>query len=136
VHVVDRDWPPPRYSATSTIVASTALILTNAKPCAERIFSVSAAVLSGRNDLQTAFGRTLDATTRLGIALVFTEVKGCRYCKAVHTFAATTFGRIPADELELFRQAAPRSSTAPPPSRKGLSKSRGKVSDADLEAVR
>jgi AhpD family alkylhydroperoxidase len=73
-------------------------------------------VLSGCNDLQTAFGRALDATTRHGIGLVFTEVNGCRYCKAVHTFAATTFGKIPADELELFQQAAPRSlSTAPPP---------------------
>jgi hypothetical protein len=75
VLVVDRDSPPPRYSGPSTIVASTALILTNAKPCAGRILSVSAAVLSGCNDLKTAFGRTLDATTRHGIALVFTEVK-------------------------------------------------------------
>jgi AhpD family alkylhydroperoxidase len=73
-----------------------------------------------------------------GVALVFTEVNGCRYCKAVHTFAATTFGNIPADELELFQQAAPRGlSTAPlPPSRRRQSKSHGKVSDADLEAVR
>jgi AhpD family alkylhydroperoxidase len=94
-------------------------------------------VLSGCNDLQTAFGRTLDATKH-GIALVFTEVNGCPYCKAVHTFAATTFGKIPADELELLQQAAPRSlSTAPPPpSRRRQSKSHGKVSDADLEAVR
>jgi AhpD family alkylhydroperoxidase len=73
-----------------------------------------------------------------GVALVFTEVNGCRYCKAVHTFAATIFGNIPADELELFQQAAPRGlSTAPlPPSRRRQSKSHGKVSDADLEAVR
>jgi hypothetical protein len=48
-------------------------------------------------------GRTLDATTRHGIALVFTEVNGCR--KAVHTFAATTFGKIPGGELELSEQA-------------------------------
>ncbi|SRR5258708_11618651 len=105
VHVVDRGSPLPGYSATSTIVASTALILTNAKPCAGRILSVSAAVLSGCNDLKTAFGRTLDATTRHGIALVFTEVNGCRYCKAVHT----------------FQQAARRSlSTAPALAKKAI----------------
>jgi AhpD family alkylhydroperoxidase len=98
---------------------------------------VSAAVLSWCNAVQTAFGRTLDATTRHGIALVFTEVNGCRCCKAIHTFAATTFGKIPADELELSELAAPRGlSTAPPPSRRRQSKSNGKVSDADLEAVR
>jgi len=34
---------------------------------------------------------------------VFTEVNGCR--KAVHTFAVTTFGKIPGGELELSEQA-------------------------------
>jgi AhpD family alkylhydroperoxidase len=87
--------------------------------------------------VQTAFGRILDATTRHCIALVFTEVNGCRYCKAIHTFAATTFGKIPADELELSELAAFRGlSTAPPLSRRRQSKSHGKVSDAGFEAVR
>ncbi|MBO0877846.1 MAG: carboxymuconolactone decarboxylase family protein [Pseudonocardia sp.] len=54
------------------------------------------------NGLQTALSRTLDATTRHGIAHAVTEVNGCSYCKAIHTFAAT-FGRISAEETELFQ---------------------------------
>jgi hypothetical protein len=42
------------------------MILTNAKPCAGRILSVSAALLSLCNDLQTAFGRA-DTRTAGGL---------------------------------------------------------------------
>jgi uncharacterized peroxidase-related enzyme len=107
-------------------------------PNMHRVLSLSPAVLSGWNDLQTALGRTLDATTRHGIAHAVTEVNGCRYCKAVHTFAATTFGKIPAGELELFQQGRasdPKRSAAVAFAKKVI-ETRGKVSDADLEAVR
>ena len=61
-------------------------------PNMHRVLSISPAVLDGWNDLQTELNRTLDATTRHGIAHAVTEVNGCRYCKAVHTFAAMDFG--------------------------------------------
>ena len=103
-----------------------------------RALALSPAVLNGWSDLQTALSRTLDATTRHGIAHAVTEVNGCRYCKAIHTFTATAFGRIPAEEQELFRQGRasdPKRSAAVAFAKKVI-ETHGKVSDADLNAVR
>jgi uncharacterized peroxidase-related enzyme len=103
-----------------------------------KIMSLSPNALNGWAGLQGALAKTLDAKTRDGIALAVSQVNGCHYCLSAHTFVASTMAKIPAEEIRLNRlgsSANPKTAAAVAFATK-LMETRGKVSEADLEAVR
>lgn len=85
-----------------------------------------------------ALSKALDAKTRDSIGLAVSEVNGCNYCLTVHSFTAEHMARLPADEIILARKGHardPKRDAAIQFARKVI-ETRGKVSDADLRAVR
>ncbi|MGB3334936.1 MAG: carboxymuconolactone decarboxylase family protein [Mycobacterium sp.] len=88
--------------------------------------------------LQTASSRVLDAKTRHTIALAVSEANGCDYCLAIHSYVSSELGGMSGDDIELARAG---SSTDPKRAAVArfaarLIETRGKVSDAELAAVR
>jgi len=85
-----------------------------------------------------ALSKALDVKTRDSIGLAVSEVNGCNYCLTVHSFTAEHMARLPADDIILARKghaADPKRDAAIQFSRKVI-EARGKVGDADLNAVR
>jgi uncharacterized peroxidase-related enzyme len=65
-------------------------------------------------------------------------VNGCNYCLTVHSFTADHMAKLPANEIILARKghaSDPKRDAAIQFARKVI-ETRGKVSDADLKAVR
>ncbi len=93
------------------------------------------------NAWATFFGslsKALDVKTRDSIGLAVSEVNGCNYCLTVHSFTAEHMAKLPADEIILARKghaSDPNQDAAVQFARKVI-ETRGKVSDADLKAVR
>lgn len=82
--------------------------------------------------------KALDVKTRDSIGLAVSEVNGCNYCLAVHSFAAEHMAKLPADEIILARKGHatdPKRDAAVQFARKVI-ETRGHVSDADVNAVR
>jgi uncharacterized peroxidase-related enzyme len=87
--------------------------------------------------LRGALGKALDLKTRESISLAVSEVNGCNYCLAVHSFGAG-HARMSADDIMLARKGRaidPKRDAAIQFARK-VAEARGQVSDADVEAVR
>jgi uncharacterized peroxidase-related enzyme len=87
--------------------------------------------------LRSSLNKALDMKTREAISLIVSEVNGCNYCLAVHTYAAN-MAKMPAEEIILARKG--RSSelkrdAAVQFARKVI-ETRGQVNDADVRAVR
>ena len=85
-----------------------------------------------------SLSKALDVKTRDSIGLAVSEVNGCSYCLAVHSFTAERMAKLPADEILLARTGHaidPKRDAAVQFARKVI-ETRGKVSDADLKAVR
>ena len=96
------------------------------------------AVLDVVTSLQGATARVLDAKTRHTIALAVSEANGCDYCLAVHSYVSAELGGMSDDDIALAR-----SGSSIDPKRAAVARfaqrvveTRGKVSDADLAAVR
>ena len=88
--------------------------------------------------LRGSMSKVLDVKTRDSIGLAVSEVNGCNYCLSVHSFAAEHMARLPADEIILARKghaSDPKRDAAIQFAHKVI-KTRGKVSDGDLKAVR
>jgi uncharacterized peroxidase-related enzyme len=87
--------------------------------------------------LRGSLSKALDAKTRDSIGLAVSEVNGCNYCLTVHSFTAQHMARLPADEIILARKghaSEPKRDAAIQFAYKVV-ETRGKVSDADLNAV-
>jgi len=85
-----------------------------------------------------ALSKALDVKTRDSIGLAVSEVNGCNYCLAVHSFTAEHMAKLRGDEIVLARKGRaidPRRDAAVQFARKVI-ETRGHVSDADLKAVR
>nr|WP_315594629.1 carboxymuconolactone decarboxylase family protein [uncultured Cupriavidus sp.] len=85
-----------------------------------------------------SLSKALDVKTRDSIGLAVSEANGCDYCLTVHSFTAEHLAKLPADEVILARKGHandPKRDAAIQFARKVL-EARGKVSDADLNAVR
>ena len=85
-----------------------------------------------------SLSKALDVKTRDSIGLAVSEVNGCNYCLTVHSFTAEHMAKLPADEIILARNghaSDPKRDAAVQFARKVI-ETRGKVSDADLKAVR
>jgi uncharacterized peroxidase-related enzyme len=85
-----------------------------------------------------SLSKALDVKTRDSIGLAVSEVNGCNYCLTVHSFTAEQMAKLPTDEIILARKghaSDPKRDAAVQFARKVI-ETRGKVSDADLKAVR
>lgn len=103
-----------------------------------RLVGTSPAALEGYLGLNGALGRTLDAKTRERIAIAVAQANGCDYCLSAHSYLGLNIAKI--DEAEIALNRAGHSGDAKADAavvfaRKVLD-SRGRVSDADLAAVR
>ena len=101
-------------------------------------FALSPTAFNAWNTLRGSLSKVLDLKTRESIGLAVSEVNGCDYCLAVHSFTAEHMAKLPADEIILARKghaSDPKRDAAVQFARKVI-ETRGKVSDADLKAVR
>lgn len=103
-----------------------------------RLVGLSPAALQGFLGLNGALGKALDVRTRERIALAVAQINGCDYCLSAHSYLGLNLAKIDAAEMALNRQGA--SSDAKAHAAVAFAakvvKSRGKIVDADLQAVR
>jgi len=88
--------------------------------------------------LRASLSKALDVKTRESIGLTVSEVNGCNYCLAVHSFGAEHLAKLSADEIILARKghaSDPKRDAAVQFARKVI-EARGQVNDADVKAVR
>lgn len=103
-----------------------------------RLVGLSPAALTGMLGLSGALARTLDVKTRERIALAVAQVNGCDYCLSAHTYLGLNLAKIDGAEIALNRAGAssdPRAHAAVRFAAR-VAELRGKVPDADLEAVK
>ena len=103
-----------------------------------KTMATSPAVLKGYLDFAGALGgAAISARTQELIALTVAEANGCDYCLAAHTAIGGLF-KVPAAELDAardFRHADPKTAALLRFARVVID-TRGKVSDADVAALR
>ena len=107
-------------------------------PNSFRVLSLSPAVLQGLLGLNSALGKALDLKTRERIAIAIAQSNGCDYCLSAHSYIALNLAKIDAGEITLARKGAsadPRAHAAVAFALK-INQERGKVSDADVQAVK
>ncbi len=103
-----------------------------------RLVGNSPAALEGYLGLNAALGRTLDVKTRERIAIAIAQANGCDYCLSAHTFLGLNLAKIDDGEIALNRKGHSGDTAADAAiifARKVL-ETRGRVSDADISAVR
>jgi uncharacterized peroxidase-related enzyme len=103
-----------------------------------RLVVLSPAALQGMLGLSGALSKALGVKTRERIALAVAQVNGCDYCLSAHTYLGLNLAKIDAAEIALNRQGAssdPKADAAVRFAAK-VAETRGKVSDADLAAVK
>jgi uncharacterized peroxidase-related enzyme len=103
-----------------------------------RLVGTSSASLEGYLGLNGALGSTLDAKTRERIAIAVAQANGCDYCLSAHSYLGLNIAKINEAEIALNRaghSGDAKADAAVVFARKVLD-SRGRVSDADLAAVR
>jgi uncharacterized peroxidase-related enzyme len=101
-------------------------------------FAASPIALNAWATLLGSLSKALDVKTRDSIGLAVSEVNGCNYCLTVHSFTAEHMAKLPENEIILARKghaSDPKRDAAIQFGRKVI-ETRGKVSDADMEAVR
>jgi uncharacterized peroxidase-related enzyme len=101
-------------------------------------FALSPIAFNAWATLLGSLSKALDVKTRDSIGLAVSEVNGCDYCLSVHSFTAERMAKLSADEIIIARQGHaidPKRHAAVQFARKVI-ETRGKVSDADLQAVR
>ena len=103
-----------------------------------RLIALSPAALEGYTGLGKALARTLDVKTRERIALAVAEVNGCDYCLSAHSYLGANQARLDADEIAANRAGRSNDARADAAVRFAhtIARTRGKVGDADLAAVR
>lgn len=107
-------------------------------PNSFRVLALSPAVLQGLLSLNGALAKTLDLRTRERIAIAIAQSNDCDYCLSAHTYIGLNLAKIDAAEIALNRNGAstdPKANAAVVFATK-VNAAHGKVSDADLQAVR
>ena len=103
-----------------------------------RLVATSPATHEGYLGLNAALGRTLDAKTRERIAIAVAQANGCDYCLSAHTYLGLNLAKI--DEAEIALNRAGHSGDAKADAAivfaRQVLAARGKVSEADIAAVR
>jgi uncharacterized peroxidase-related enzyme len=136
----------PRLNAPATedVVTETRAVLDGIGaqlgfiPSMFQTLAANPTVLEVVTSLQSTLARVLDAKTRHTIALAVSEVNGCEYCLAMHSYVSSQLGGMSHEDIDLAR-----SGSSTDPRRAAVARfaqqvveTRGKVSDADLAAVR
>lgn len=101
-------------------------------------FAASPIAFNAWATLLGSLGKALDVKTRDSIGLAVSEVNGCNYCLTVHSFTGEHMAKLPANEIILARKghaSDPKRDAAIQFARKVI-ETRGRVTDADVEAVR
>jgi uncharacterized peroxidase-related enzyme len=103
-----------------------------------RLLSVSPAALTGFTSLSGALAKTLDAKTRTRISMAVAQVNGCDYCLSAHNYIGLNLNKLPQDELTRNRSghSADARAEAAVAFAGRVTETRGKVGDAELDAVR
>ncbi|HQT90049.1 MAG: alkylhydroperoxidase [Acidiphilium sp. 37-64-53] len=107
-------------------------------PNSFRVLSLSPAALQGLLGLNGALGKALDLKTRERIAIAIAQSNDCDYCLSAHSYIGLNLAKIDAAEIALARKGAssdPRANAAVAFALK-INEERGKVSDADVQAVK
>lgn len=103
-----------------------------------RLVSISPAALEGHLGLHGALGKTLDLKTRNRVAIATAQANGCDYCLSAHSYLGLNAAKLDEAEIALNRQG--RSGDAKADAAVAfafkVAQTRGKVSDADLAAVK
>jgi uncharacterized peroxidase-related enzyme len=103
-----------------------------------RLLALSPAALQGFLGLNGALGQALDVKTRERIALAVAQINGCDYCLSAHTYLGLNLAKIDGAEISLNRRGASsdtKANVAVAFAAK-VTKARGNITDADLEAIR
>jgi uncharacterized peroxidase-related enzyme len=107
-------------------------------PNLHRLMALNPKVLAGWVGLQSNLSSTVDLRTRDAMALAVTEVSGCGYCRAAHTYGATNLTKSSSEEIALNKQGKssdPKRGAAVHFA-KAVAEKRGNVEDAELAAVK
>lgn len=104
-----------------------------------RVVSNSPAALEGYLGLSGALAKgNLPAATRERIALAVAEINGCTYCLSAHSYLGKNLAKL--DDAEILANREGRSNDARAAAAVAfavaVTKARGKVSDADVAAVK
>jgi len=104
-----------------------------------RLVANSPAGLEGYLGLNGALGKgTLDARTRERIALAVAEVNACTYCLSAHTYLGKNLAKLDDAEMAANREGGSSDPMAAAAVRFAVkvTRERGHVSDADVQAVK
>ena len=103
-----------------------------------RLAALSTAALTGLTGLNAALSKALDVKTRERIAIATAEVNGCDYCISAHAWLGENLAKLTPAEIELNRKghSSDQKADAAVQFATRVAESRGKVSDAELAAVR
>jgi uncharacterized peroxidase-related enzyme len=103
-----------------------------------RVFAPSPATLQGLLGLSGALSKTLDVKTRERIAIAVAKVNGCDYCLSAHTYIGLNLAKITPEDAPLTRKGDSNDVKAAAAVRFAakVAEMRGKVSDADVAAVK
>jgi uncharacterized peroxidase-related enzyme len=103
-----------------------------------RLLALSPAALQGFLGLSGGLAKALDVKTRERIALAVAQINGCDYCLSAHTYLGLNLAKIDFVEIALNRKGASSDAkaNAAVAFAAQVTQTRGKVTDADLAAVR
>lgn len=104
-----------------------------------RMVSNSPAALEGYLSMFGALSKgMLPAATRERIALAVAEINGCDYCLSAHTYLGQNLAQLDGDEMNLNRSGSSNDAKAAAAVAFAakVARQKGRVSDADLQAVR
>jgi uncharacterized peroxidase-related enzyme len=103
-----------------------------------RLIASSPAALQGFSANSGALAKTLDVKTRERIALAVAQVNGCDYCLSAHSYLGLNLAKISPEEIALNRKGVSGDAKADAAVRFAAKvvRERGRVSDADIQAVR
>ena len=103
-----------------------------------RLIASSPAALQGYTANNAALAKALDVKTRERIALAVAQVNGCDYCLSAHSYLGMNMAKISNEEIALNRMGRSGDPKADAAVRFATNavRDRGRVADADIEAVR
>jgi AhpD family alkylhydroperoxidase len=103
-----------------------------------RLMGQSSSALAAYVACSTALSKTLNAKTRQRIALAVAEVCGCDYCLSAQCYLASNAAKLDEAEIEANRRGTSNDAKADVAVAfaKKVAELRGKVSDADVAAVK
>jgi uncharacterized peroxidase-related enzyme len=103
-----------------------------------RLIAGSPAVLQGFTANSGALAKTLDVKTRERIALAVAQVNGCDYCLSAHSYLGLNLAKISPQEVARNRKGESGDAKADAAVRFAakIAREHGRVTDADIQAVR